>query len=422
MKRCLKSRFADFCTVFLWISVVSAIASPPANAQIPTAESGFVQPGIDVLASRGFDVLRGQRVGLVTNQTGRTRGGRATIDVLRAAPDVKLVALYAPEHGVRGEIAAGAHVGSYRDITSGLPVFSLYGATRKPTPAMLRGVQTLVFDIQEIGARSYTFSATLKNCLEACAEQKIAFVVLDRPNPLGNSVEGNIPAHFSFVCPAPIPYRHGLTMGELARFFNARLKTPAALSVVPMLNYRRSMTWGQTGLSWVRTSPNIPLARSAFFYQATGLLGELPPLSIGIGTPWPFELAGAPGLNADALARELKNRRLPGWGFEAFRWTPAQGRFSGKRCAGVKITLLDAAQAQATRLDFELFDAVRRIAPKTQFFNSARNNAMFDKICGTSQIRRAMQSGQSASELWNLWNHSSASFERQSASARLYGD
>ena len=410
---------SNFCRAFL-LSVIAA--SVAAHAQIPAVESGFVQPGIDVLASREFDILRGQRVGLVTNQTGKTRDGQATIDVLRAAPDVKLVALYAPEHGVRGEIAAGAHVGSYRDKSSGLPVFSLYGATRKPTTAMLRGVQTLVFDIQEIGARSYTFCATLKNCLEACAEQNIAFVVLDRPNPLGSSIEGNIPTRFSFVCPAPIPYRHGLTMGELARFFNARLKNPARLSVVPMLNYRRGMTWAQTGLSWTKTSPNIPLARSAFFYQATGLLGELPPLSIGIGTAWPFELAGAPGINAEALTRELKNRRLPGWGFEAFRWTPFKGRFSGKRCGGVKITLLDAAQAQATRLDFEIFDAVRRVAPKTQFFGSARHNAMFDKVCGSGQIRRAMQSGKSASEIWRLWNGGAAVFERQSAPARLYGD
>ncbi len=397
-----------------------AVFAATARAQIPAPESGFVQPGIDVLATRDFDILRGQRVGLVTNQTGKTRGGRATIDVLRAAPGVQLVALYAPEHGVRGEIAAGAHVKSYHDKASGLPVFSLYGATRKPTPAMLRGVQILVFDIQEIGARSYTFCATLKNCLEACAEQKIAFVVLDRPNPLGSAVEGNIPTQFSFVCPAPIPYRHGLTMGELARFFNARLKTPATLGVVPMLNYRRAMTWAQTGLSWTKTSPNIPLARSAYFYQATGLLGELPPLSIGIGTPWPFELAGAPGLNAAKFAQELNRRRLPGWDFEAFAWTPVKGRFARKRCSGVKIRLTDAALAQATRLDFEIFDAVRRIAPKTAFFNSARHNAMFDKVCGSGQIRRAMQLGQSASEIWRLWNNGAANFVKQSSQYWMY--
>jgi uncharacterized protein YbbC (DUF1343 family) len=406
--------------------VFLAALVPPAGAQTPRVEDGAVLPGIDVLAARNFDILRGQRIGLVTNQTGRSRDGRATIDILRAAPGVKLVALYAPEHGVRGEATAGAHVKSYRDKATNLPVYSLYGATRQPTAAMLRGVQTLVFDIQDIGSRSYTFIATMSECMKACAEHKIRLVVLDRPNPVGGAVEGNIPREFSFVCPLPVAYRHGLTMGELARWLNAKRggagKGGCALTVVPMQNYRRSMAWDDTGLPWTRTSPNIPRSTSPFFYAATGIIGELPALSIGIGTPWQFEVAGAPGLDARALESELKKRNLPGLDFRAASWKPSQGVHAGKVCNGVQIVLVDPQRAPLTRLNFELYDAVRRIAPQLNFWNSASHNAMFDKVCGTSQIRRMMQSGKSSAEVWATWNAGAIAFAKESLAARLYDD
>jgi len=390
------------------------------SASSAFAQSAPVLPGIDVLAARDFVPLRGKRVGLVTNQTGRTRDGRATIDVLRAAPGVKLIALFAPEHGVRGEIPAGAAVKSYRDRVTGLPVFSLFGATRQPTAAMLRGVQILVFDLQEIGSRSYTYLATLTKCMDACAAHKIPLVVLDRPNPLGGAVEGNLPARFSFVCPFSIPYRHGLTIGEIARLFNARHTPKCALTVVPLQNYRHSLTWEETGLTWLHTSPNIPYERSPYFYEATGLLGELPALSIGIGTPWPFEVVGAPGLDGYALEAELKGRGLQGWDFRAASWTPASGRFAGRLCTGVELHLTDEKRAELTRINFEIFDAVRRIAPRLQFFNSARHNKMFDAVCGTGEVRRRMSSGQSAAALWRYWNGGAAPFAKQAAPFRLY--
>ncbi len=393
------------------------------GASCALAQSAPVLPGVDVLIAEDFAPLRGKGVGLVTNQTGRTRDGRATIDVLREAPGVKLIALFAPEHGVRGERPAGASVKSYRDKITGLPVYSLYGATRKPTAAMLRGVQVLVFDLQEIGARSYTYLATLGTCMEACAERKIPFVVLDHPNPLGGAVEGNVPARFSFVCPFPLAYRHGMTIGEIARWLNAkraRRGHQCALQVVPLQNYRRTLTWEATGLTWLRTSPNIPYERSPYFYEATGLLGELPGLSIGIGTPWPFEVAGAPGLDAYALEAELNRRHLPGWEFRAASWTPERGRFAGRLCTGVEIHLTDEKRAQLTRLNFEIFDAVRRVAPGVQFFNSARHNKMFDAACGTVQIRRMLQAGKPAREVWNFWSSGAAMFEKQAAPFRLY--
>lgn len=389
------------------------------GAALAARAQNEVSPGIDTLEARGFDTLQGQRVGIVTNPSGRSRDGRATIDILRNAPGVRLVALFGPEHGVRGVAAAGVKVKNARDAQSGLPIYSLYGTTRQPSAAMLRGLDALVFDLQDIGSRSYTFLATLEKCRLACAQNRIKLVVLDRPNPLGSAVEGNIPTQLSFVCPFPVPYRHGLTTGEVARFLNARAAKKANLTVVPLGNYR-GQGWGQTGLNWTRTSPNIPRATSPFFYAATGILGETSGLSIGIGTDFPFELAGAPGLDAGALANRLSARKLAGWNFRAASWVPTKGAYARKRCNGVQILLTDASRAQATRLNFEIYAAVRQIAPQIRFFGSPSKNAMFDKVCGTSQIRRLMQSGASADLVWQRWNRGAAGFDKGAARFRLY--
>ena len=396
----------------LLLALLLAVVAPSARAQ--------VAPGINTLAARNFDVLSGKRVGLVTNQTGVTRDGRATIDVLRAAPNVSLVALYAPEHGVRGEVAAGKLVKTYRDSSTGLPVYSLYGSTKRPTAAMLRGVDVLVFDIQDIGSRSYTFISTMGECMKACAEQKIPYVILDRPNPVGPRSEGKLAQKFSFVSPYPIPYRHGLTMGELARWLNARRGNTCRLTVVPMSGYKRAMTWRDTGLNWVPSSPNIPRADSPFFYAATGILGELPGLSIGIGTPRPFELAGAPGLDANALVRELNKRNIRGWQFRAVSWKPTKGRYAGKTCNGVQLIVADPARADSTRINFELWAATRKVAPQINFFANASQNKMFDLVCGTTQMRALMQRNVGIDRLLAVWNGDAAAWDAQSRAARIY--
>lgn len=396
----------------LFLVLLSCLFAPLAHAQ--------VLPGIDVLAGRNFDILSGKRVGLVTNQTGKTRDGRATIDVLRAAPNVKLVALYAPEHGVRGEIAAGRVVKTYRDAATGLPVYSLYGSTKSPTAQMLRGVDVLVFDIQDIGSRSYTFIATMGECMKACVSSKIPYVILDRPNPVGPRSEGKLAQKFSFVGPYPIPYRHGLTMGELGRWLNARRGNTCKLSVVSMDGYQRAMTWRDTGLNWTPSSPNIPRADSAFFYAATGILGELPGLSIGIGTPRPFELAGAPGLDANALVRELDKRNIVGWDFKAVSWKPSKGRYAGKTCQGVQLLVADPARADSTRINFEIWAAARKIALQINFFASSSHNRMFDLVCGTSTIRALMQKNVGIDRLLQVWSGDAAAWEKQSRAARLY--
>lgn len=396
----------------LFLFFLSFFLTPLAHAQ--------VLPGIDVLAGRNFDILDGKRVGLVTNQTGKTRGGRATIDVLRAAPNVKLVALYAPEHGVRGEIAAGKSVKTYRDKSTGLPVYSLYGSTKSPTPSMLRGVDVLVFDIQDIGSRSYTFIATMGECMKACAAQRKPYVILDRPNPIGSRSEGRLAQKFSFVGPYPIPYRHGLTMGELALWLNAKRGNTCQLSVVTMDGYQRDMTWRDTGINWTPSSPNIPRGDSPFFYAATGILGELSGLSIGIGTSRPFELAGAPGLNASALARELNKRNIAGWDFKAVSWKPRGGRYSGKTCQGVQLIVTDPSRADTTRINFEIWAATRRVAPKINFFPNSSHNRLFDLVCGTSTIRGLMQKNVGIDRLLQAWNGDAAAWEKQTRAARLY--
>lgn len=427
MNETARSRQMQKLFLIILLSALSPAAAADSGGWRQPHAPGATLAGIDVLAQSGCAALRGRRIGLVTNQTGIARDGRSTIDVLAAAPGVRLIALFGPEHGVRGVALAGAKVRSGRDARTGLPVYSLYGSTRKPTRAMLRGIDTLVFDIQDIGSRSYTYIATLGKCMEACAQTGISFVVLDRPNPIGgNRIEGNITeSRFrSFVSPYPIPYCHGLTVGELTRMINGRGWLPGRrrcrLSVVPMFGYRRAMRWADTGLPWIRTSPNIPYADSPYFYAATGIMGESSALSIGVGTPVPFQLAGAPGPNARALAGELNRRRLPGVAFRAVMWRPAKGAHANRACQGVQIHLSDPDLAPLSRLNFELMDAVRRVAPGTRFFGVSKKNRMFDLVCGTDRVRRMFAAGNSASQIWAAWNAGGAAFRIQRRPYLLY--
>lgn len=389
--------------------------------------SAGVLTGIHVLMQQKFASLRGKRVGLVTNQTGITRDGRSTIDVLARAPGVKLVALFGPEHGIRGQVQAGRTVRSSRDARTGLPVYSLYGAAKRPTPHMLRGLTALVFDMQDIGSRSYTYISTLGACMEACAQQGIELIVLDRPNLLGgNRIEGNIreSTFRSFVGAYPIPYNHGLTIGELARMINGRGwagKKRCRLSIVSMRGYRRQMRPEDTRLPWIATSPNIPYAYSPYFYAATGMVGELSALSIGIGTAFPFQVAGAPGLDAQALARELSRRRLAGVTFSPVQWKPVRGAYAGRTCTGVQINFTNVEAASLTRVNFEIMDAVRKIQPSRRFFGASRaKDRMFDLCAGTARVRRLFQAGHSSASIWAAWNTGRATFLTQRKPYLLY--
>lgn len=395
----------------------------------PSVKTARVRTGLEALAAGKYSRLSGLKIGLVTNPTGVLPNFTSTIEALFRAPGVKLRAMFAPEHGIRGDVAAGAYIGSSVDPQTKLPVYSVYGKTKVPTAAMLKGLDVLVFDIQDIGSRSYTYLSTMGCIMEGAAANGIPVIVLDRPNPVGlTRVEGGPvkPDWFSFVGKYPVSYLHGMTLGELAQMINGQNWLPNGrkcdLTVIPCENLRRGMaTWESFGgLPWVPTSPHIPQSTTPPFYAATGITGELSPVSIGVGYPLPFELAGAPGVNSFALAKELERRDLPGIEFRPHYWTPFYGGMKGQRCGGVQIhldeltpgtgTTIQTTPATLTRLNFEILDAMRKLDRSRAFFTGAEPSRMFDLSCGTDRVRKGFARGASASELWNLFNEGKDAF------------
>lgn len=377
-----------------------------------------VRPGVERLAAAPPAVLAGRRVGLITNHTGITRDGTSTIDVLAGLPGLRLVALFSPEHGIRGVAGPGEKVASGVDERTGLPIHSLYGETRKPTPQMLVGVEALVFDIQDIGARPYTYIYTLALAMEAAAEQGIPFVVLDRPNPLGgDAVEGNLldPAFASFVGMYPIPARHGMTAGELARLFNERFGIGANLTVVPVQGWRRDAWFDETGLPWVNPSPNIRRLEAAIHYPGTVFL-EGTNLSEGRGTDLPFEQTGAPWLRAEEVAAEMDALNLPGVRFDAVRLSvsPQARKFPGQTLPGVRLTLTDRETYQPVRSVLLLIDTIRRLHPANFEWSGT-----MDRLAGTDRLRRAVETG-ALPALLAEWEAEAARFRASRAPYLLY--
>jgi uncharacterized protein YbbC (DUF1343 family) len=348
-----------------------------------------------------LDTLRGRSLGLVTNTTGRDSQGRSTIDVLHAEPAWKLVALFSPEHGIRGDAEAGQQVDTSVDPRTGLPIYSLYGDTTRPTDTMLRGIDTLVYDIQDVGARVYTYPATLLEVMRAAAAHRLPVVVLDRPNPIGGEqVEGNVlDARFtSFVGPAPIAMRYGLTIGELAQLFNAELGIGADLSVLPLHGWQRSMWLDQTGVSWVNPSPNLRSLSAATLYPGT-VLFEGCNLSEGRGTDRPFEWSGAPWIDGRAWADLLNGQNVPGVHFSPVSQIPDSSKFAGQVCLGVAIEITDREQVQPMALGVTMLSTARQVAPgRVQFTPST-----FDHLAGTDRIRSALESNTPAVEIIAAW-------------------
>lgn len=407
----------------IWFSL-SLCASVVGHAF--TLPPGEVRLGIDELIRANFEPLAGKRVGLITNPSGVAGDLRSTTDILHRAARVKLVALFGPEHGVRGDIYAGEKVADARDSVTGLPVFSLYGKTRKPAPEMLTGLDVLVYDVQDIGSRSYTFISTLALAMEAAAEAGVKVVVLDRPNPIGGvRVEGRpLDVKFrSFVGQLPIPYNHGMTVGELAQMINGEGWLAGGvkcdLTVVPMQGWRRAMIWADTGLNWVPTSPHIPRADSAFFYAATGTLGELHVLTEGVGYTQPFELCGGPGIEAEKLAAELNGRKFTGVYFRPAYFQPFYGRLEKKPCAGVQLVLTDPRKVELSVIPFHIIDAVSRLKPETKWFGNKRDD-MFDKVCGTDGVRKMFLEKKSIEEILAFWREGAAEFAARRGKYLLY--
>jgi uncharacterized protein YbbC (DUF1343 family) len=343
-----------------------------------TAVAGLVEPrgvpqaatdrpvltGIDVLVRSGFRQLAGKRVAVITNHTGLDRERRRTASLLAKADGVTLVAIFGPEHGASGTFDQ-ANVPDGKDEETGVPVKSLYGATKRPTPEMLADVDTIVFDIQDIGCRFYTYVSTMLEAMKAAAEHKKAFVVLDRPNPIdGVSMAGPLvdAGAETFVGCHPIPLRHGMTVGELAKMFAADLKLDLDLTVIPCEGWRRTDAFDATGLEWVNPSPNMRSLTEAFLYPGIGLL-EFTNLSVGRGTDTPFEVIGAPWLDGRVLADALAARRIPGVGFVPIRFTPSASKFKGEPCGGVNIAVTDRAALDPVRVGLEISVALRRLYP-----------------------------------------------------------
>ncbi len=375
------------------------------------AETGIVLNGIDVLRREGFRLLEGRRIGLITNHTGRARDGTSTIDLLAAAPHVKLVALFSPEHGLRGQ--ADEPVGDGVDEKTGLPVYSLYGPRRRPTAEMLRDLDTLVFDVQDIGARFYTYITTMGYALEEAAARGIRFIVLDRPNPIGGEdVEGPVadPDALSFTAYHPIPIRHGMTIGELALLFNAERKIGADLHVVRMEGWKRSYWFDQTSQEWVNPSPNMRSLTAAALYPGIALL-ETTNVSVGRGTDRPFELFGAPWMDGQRVAEELNRRGLPGVRFIPIRFTPRASTFAGQECHGVAIVVTERAALRPVRLGLEIAVLLRRLYP-TQWQVEA-----FGRLLAHRQSLELLKSGADAETIERSWQ---AELERFQQIRRRY--
>ena len=387
-----------------------------------------VKTGIEVLIEQDFAPLAGKRVGLITNPTGVDSQLRSTIDILHEARNVNLVALFAPEHGVRGNVYAGDKVNSSTDSKTGIPVHSLYGKSRKPTAAMLKGIDGLVYDIQDIGCRSYTFISTMGLAMQAAAEQGIEFMVLDRPNPLGGyRVEGcPVEEGFtSFVSQYAIPYIYGLTCGELAQLLNdERMIGPQAckLTVVAMKGWSRDMDYDETGLPWVLPSPHIPEPISAYYYPLSGIAGELGTISIGVGYTMPFQLFAAEWIDAEQLAQRLNSLNLPGLAFRPIHYTPFYAMGKGTRLQGVQVHITDRDRATLSEVQFYVIQELASLYPQHKFFDEAEQSRlnMVDKVCGTSQIRQLFTRRYRWEDARDYWNKGVGAFKQLSRKYYIY--
>jgi uncharacterized protein YbbC (DUF1343 family) len=370
------------------------------------------------------EVFKGKRLGIVTNHTAYDRGGRFIVDVFRSMDAVKVTALFSPEHGLWGAVPDGEKIGDQTHPDYNLPVYSLYGKTQKPTSDMLRNIDVLVFDIQDIGARFYTYIYTKSLAMEAAADNGKTFVVLDRPNPInGISVEGNIlePSLASFVGLYPIPIRHGMTVGELAKMFNGQGwlagSVKAKLIVIPMEGWRRRMWYDQTGLRFIKTSPNMPDIETAAIYPGLCLL-EGTNVSEGRGTTIPFRQFGAPWIDSKLLAERLNALNLPEMRFEPVSFTPTSSKYKDRECHGVRIIVSDRERIEPYFSGVRIVNEICRMYPD-QFKWRANH---FDRLCGTSKIRNAITGDSSLDALQNKWRKELESFMKIRAGYLIYPD
>jgi uncharacterized protein YbbC (DUF1343 family) len=384
------------------------------------ARRSEVALGVEVLLRDSLQVLQGKRVGLITNHTGRDRVGTSSVDLLNRAPGVRLTALFGPEHGIRGVAADGVTIASTVDSATGVPIYSLYGDTKVPTAEMLRDVDVLVYDIQDVGARVYTFVWTMALAAEAAGKAGKKFVVLDRPNPIrGDRIEGGVlrPEFRSFVGQYPVALRYGLTAGELLRYLVGTGQVRADITVVPMQGWRQSMWWEETGIPWVNPSPNMRSVDAALLY--TGIVFfEATNVSEGRGTEKPFQLVGASWLtDAGAIARELTTKGLPGVRFDSTSRTIASGaKFGGQTIPMIEITVTDRNAVRPAELGAFMLRAIYRRHPR----EFAWREQGIERLSGSRALRQAVEREGGVEALLPVWRAESEEFARQAAGYRLY--
>ncbi len=402
------------------VMVISCVTLACSQGPQQAASVPRVRPGIEVLLEDSLHLVENIRVGLITNHTGVDRAGRSTIDRLAGAEAVDLVALFSPEHGIRGAAEAGERIDSGYDALTGLPVHSLYGSTRKPTPEDLRGLEALLFDIQDIGSRYYTYVSTMALGMEAAGEAGIPFIVLDRPNPIGGTlVQGNVlSATFSsFVGMYPVPMRHGMTPGELARMFVGEFGLKVELHVVPVEGWERGMAFDDIGLPWIGPSPNIPSIASATHYVGTCLF-EGTNLSVARGTDRPFQQIGAPWLDGALMADRLGEYGIEGVRFEAVTFTPespGDGKFDGEAVHGVRLVALDEGYDPTLAAVAMLVEARRMSGERWRW-----RERHFDRLAGTDRLRLGVEEGRTVQEIREGWDTALAAFLRMRERYLIY--
>ncbi len=376
----------------------------------------MIATGLDVLLDEKLALLRSQRVGLITNPTGVTRDLKPNIDALRAA-GVNLVALFGPEHGFSAAAADATPVASGCDARTGLLIYSLYGDTRKPTAGMLANIDVMLFDLQDVGVRFYTYTATLALALEACAASRIQLIVLDRPNPInGTVIEGALlePALQSFIGHGPLPIRYGMTIGELAQFYNRELRIGAELTVIAMRGWSRALWFDETGLTWVPSSPGMPHTSTTVAYPGMCFI-EGTNLSEGRGTALPFEIVGAPWLDGYALAEELNARRLDGVRFRAITFTPDANKYTGQVCGGVQVHIIDRAAFRAVATGLHVLAACRaQASDRFEFLSTSWEGKPphLDLLTGTPRARKGLVSNRSVDSIVGEWSSDLSGFDQ----------
>ncbi len=399
--------------ILAMVLILSSITAALAGGEKQKKRKQF-RLGVEVLLEDRLDLIKGKRVGLITNPTGVDQKMNSIVDRLFKQPDVELTALFGPEHGVRGSAQAGQYVEKYTDAITGLPVYSLYGSTKKPTPEMLENVDILLFDIQDVGSRFYTYIYTMALAMEAAKENGIPIVVLDRPNPIsGTKVEGPVleDPYSSFIGEYPIPVRHGMTAGELAKLFNTEFGIGADLTVVEMEGWKRNMYYDETGLPFVLPSPNMPTLETALVYPGAALI-EGTNVSEGRGTTKPFELIGAPFINSTDLAQKLNALNLPGVTFRAASFVPTFSKHANVLSHGVQIHVTDRKSFRPFETGLHLVKMIHDLYPDKFQFRQPNSSGIsfFDNLTGNGSIRAGIESGKSIEEMKKEWEPEQENF------------